>query len=113
MPRVAISADAAPTKVVDAGKRLGAHIRTARKRRRMRQEDLAIKAGMTVQTLRRVEAGSLGTGLGAYVAALWAMGLAGQLASLAAPDTDLEGQTLEAARRGERVRATKVLSSDF
>jgi len=113
MPRIAISADAAPTKVVDAGKRLGAHIRTARKRRRMRQEDLASKAGMTVQTLRRVEAGSLGTGLGAYIAALWAMGLAAQLASLAAPNTDLEGQTLEAARRGERVRATKVLSSDF
>ena len=70
-------------------------------------------AGITVQTLRRVEAGSLGTGLGAYMAVLWALGLDGQLAGLAAPDTDIEGQTLEAAGRGERVRPRQDLSSDF
>jgi len=70
-------------------------------------------AGITVQTLRRVEAGSLGTGVGAYLAALWAMGLDSQVADLASPETDIEGQTLEAAGRGDRVRPDGRLNDEF
>ena len=113
MPRISISEEAAPAKVVAAASRLGKNIRTARKRRRLRQKDLATQAGINVQTLRRVEGGSLGTGIGAYIAALWAMGLEGQIAQLADPATDLEGKTLEAATRGERVRPSDTLPSDF
>jgi transcriptional regulator with XRE-family HTH domain len=113
MPRVAVSKEAAPAKVVTAASRLGQNIRTARKRRRLRQKDLATRAGIDVQTLRRVESGSLGTGIGAYIAVLWAMGLAGDVAQVAAPETDLEGKTLEAATRGERVRPSDTLPSDF
>jgi len=113
MPRVSISEEAAPAKVVAAARRLGKNIGIARKRRRLRQSDLATRAGINVQTLRRVESGSLGTGIGAYIAALWAMGLEHQVAQLADPATDLEGRTLEAATRGERVRPGDTLSSDF
>jgi transcriptional regulator with XRE-family HTH domain len=113
MPRVSISEETAPAKVVAAARRLGANLRTARKRRRLRQADLATQAGITITTLRSVERGALGTGLGAYIAALWAMGLEGQLRQLADPATDLEGQTLEAATRGERVRPSEALPSDF
>lgn len=113
MPRSAISEETAPKKVVAAAKRLGNSIRTARQRRRLRQEDLAAHAGITVPTLRRVESGSLGTGLGAYVATLWALGLDDDLASVAHPAHDMEGQTLEAASRGERVRSTDRLPNDF
>ena len=113
MPRIAVSADLAPGKVVEAANRLGFHIRTARKRRRLRQAELARRAGITVQTLRRVESGSLGTGIGAYLAALWAMGLDSAIGALASPDTDVEGKTLEAARRGKRVRPKKRLDDDF
>ena len=113
MPRVAVSADRAPGKVVEAARRLGDHVRTARMRRRLRQTELASRAGITVQTLQRVEAGSLGTVIGAYLAALWAMGLDSALGDLASPDTDLEGRTLEAARRGERVRHRRRLDDDF
>jgi transcriptional regulator with XRE-family HTH domain len=113
MPRIPVSEETAPAKVVAAARRLGKNIRTARTRRRLRQADLATRAGITIQTLRRVERGSLGTGLGAYIAALWAMGLDGPLAALADPAADLEGRTLEAATRGERVRPSEGLSSDF
>jgi hypothetical protein len=41
------------------------------------------------------------------------MGLAGDVAQVAAPETDLEGKTLEAATRGERVRPSDTLPSDF
>ncbi|MCK5652948.1 MAG: helix-turn-helix domain-containing protein [Gemmatimonadetes bacterium] len=113
MPRIAVSERTAPAAVVRAARRLGSHIKTARKRRRLRQVELARMAGITVQTLRRVETGSLGTGMGAYLAALWAMGLDSQVADLASPEADIEGQTLEAAGRGERVRPSGKLNDEF
>lgn len=113
MARIAVSVDAAPGKVVEAARRLGLNIQTARKRRRLRQAELARRAGITVQTLRRVESGALGTGIGAYLATLWAMGLESDIAALASPDTDVEGQTLEAAMRPKRVRPEKRLDNDF
>lgn len=113
MPRVALAPEAAPAKVTAALERLGRNIRRARKRRQLRQKDLAKHAGITVPTLRRVEGGALGTGAGAYVAVLWALGLESQLMELADPARDLEGQALEAARQGERVRPERTLSSDF
>jgi transcriptional regulator with XRE-family HTH domain len=113
MPRIAISEDMAPARVVAAARRLGMRIQTARKRRHLRQEDLATHAGITVPTLRRVESGSLGTGLGAYVTTLWALGLEADLNEIADPNQDLEGRTLEAAARGERVRYRDTLPNDF
>ena len=113
MPRVAISKEAAPAKVAAAACRLGLNIKTARKRRRLRQVVLARNAGITVQTLRRVENGSLGTGIGAYISTLWAMGIDSALADLASPESDIEGRTLEAADRGERVRSSEDLDNDF
>ena len=113
MARVAITDKAAPAAVVRAARRLGDNIRTARTRRRLRQSDLARRAGITVPTLRRVEQGSLGTGMGAYLAALWAMGLEDQFAGLAAPASDVEGRTLQAADRGERIRLRNELDRDF
>jgi transcriptional regulator with XRE-family HTH domain len=112
MPRRKLNEETAPAAVVEAVAKLGQDIATARVRRQLREEDLATRAGITRATLRRVEAGVLGTGIGAYAAALWALGLHGDLAHLAAPERDLEGQTLEAARRGERVRPPG-LSDDF
>lgn len=113
MPRLALAPETAPAKVTIALERLGRNIRRARKRRQMRQQDLATHAGITVPTLRRVEAGALGTGAGAYVAVLWALGLESQITELADPARDLEGQALEAARQGERVRPERTLSSGF
>ncbi|MEX2540470.1 MAG: helix-turn-helix domain-containing protein [Trueperaceae bacterium] len=113
MPRVAVSQDSAPRKVVAVARRLGSNIRTARLRRQIRQEDLAKQAGITAPTLRKVEEGYLGTGLGAYIATLWALGLEEEVARIADPAHDLEGQTLEAAARGERVRPSDSLSNDF
>jgi transcriptional regulator with XRE-family HTH domain len=113
MPRRNVNEATAPAAVVDAVAKLGQDIATARVRRQLREEDLAAKAGITRTTLRRVEAGGLGTGIGAYTAVLWALGLHGDMADIAAPERDLEGQTLEAARRGARVRLSSELSDEF
>lgn len=113
MPKQNVTEDAAPAAVVEAVRTLGESISIARRRRRLRQTDLAARAGVAPKTLRRVEAGELGTGIGVYAAVLWALGMHGGLAAVASPETDIEGRTLEAARLGERVRPGGGLSDDF
>lgn len=113
MPRQNLNRDAAPAAVQSTVAQLGQSVATARIRRKLREEDLAARAGISRTTLRRIEAGELGTGIGAYAAVLWALGLEGQLATVASPETDIEGQALEAARRGQRVRRGRELSDDF
>ena len=55
--------------------RLGSRIRLARTRRKLRQEDLARQIGRARATVVAIEKGSPKTEIGAYVAALWALGL--------------------------------------
>jgi transcriptional regulator with XRE-family HTH domain len=105
--------DAAPAAVEQAVAKLGANIATARLRRRWRQEDLARKAGLTRPTVIAIEHGKLGTGIGAYVAVLWAMGLHGEIEGVAAPERDLEGRTLEDARLAQRAHPSGSLSDEF
>jgi transcriptional regulator with XRE-family HTH domain len=93
--------------------RLGANIALARKNRRWRQADLAAKAGVDRGVIVRIEEGQLGVGIGSYIAALWALGLERDVADLASPVRDYEGQTLAAARIGKRVRLEADLSDDF
>lgn len=106
-------AHAAPAAVEEAVSRVGRQIAVARLRRGWRQVDLAEKAGITRATLVGIEQGKLGTGFGAYVAVLWALGLEDAVAQLAAPENDAEGLTLEAARLGTRARRPPKLDDDF
>ncbi len=91
-----------PARVVDVATALGRNIAAARKRRRLRQSDVATMAGTTLPTLRAVEAGNIGTGFGAYISVLWVLGLEDSLLSIAGLDSDPEGQVRERAalRRG-------------
>lgn len=94
--------DRAPERVVEVVAAVGRNIALARKRRRLRLADLADKAGITIPTVRAVEAGKVGTSFGAYVAVLWALGLEDGLLPIAALEFDAEGQIRERAalRRG-------------
>lgn len=92
---------------------LGRQIAVARLRRGWRQQDVADKAGITRATLVGIEQGKLGTGIGAYVAVLWALGLHESVAQVASPEQDTEGLTLEAARLPARARRSTALDDDF
>lgn len=114
MPRSNLTEATVPRAVAQSLARLGANIATARKRRGIRQQDLADRAGVTRVTLRRVEVGHPNTGIGAYFATLWAMGLDAEIVNLGSPDRDEEGKTLELGRLGKRVRpAPGALNDDF
>lgn len=102
-----------PRAVVDALAAWGNAIRTARIRRAWRVADLATKAGISESTLQAVERGMPGAGAGAYVSAMWAMGLLGLIQSVADPAADAAGVLLEAQRRKTRVRPATDLDDDF
>ena len=114
MPRPLMFAASAPAAVEEAARTLGARIRLARLRRRVSLRDLAQRAGVNHKTAAAVEAGSLLTGLGAYFALIWALGLERELAQLLDPDHDEEGKQLELARTPNRARAKKgAAAADF
>ena len=103
----------APAAVQGIVARVGANIATARVNRRWRQEDLARRAGLTRGVVIRIEKGHLGVGMGAYVAALRALGLDRGVDELASVARDPEGQALAAGRRAKRVRAAPSTDDDF
>lgn len=105
MPKKPVERDSLPSAVEKAAKALGANISYARRRRGMKQGDLARRADITPVTLRRVERGNPTTAIAAYFTALWALGLEREIANIGAPDRDAEGKTLERARAPERVRS--------
>lgn len=114
MPRQHLDADKTPPTILHTLRRLGENIAQARLRRNLRQEDLARKAGISRPTLSAVEAGRLGTGIGAYAAALWAMDLLDDLELVGSAAVDVEGQGLLEARLASRSRASgSELDDDF
>jgi transcriptional regulator with XRE-family HTH domain len=114
MPRPLQLGTTAPFAVKDGAQRIGDRLRTARKRRRLTLRELAAKAGISYDTARAVEAGNLQTGLGAYLAMLWAMGLDAEIRAFADPDRDDEGKQLEASRAPQRVRHHRAaVDGDF
>ncbi|MEY3522410.1 MAG: hypothetical protein RLZZ177_3125 [Pseudomonadota bacterium] len=95
-----------PFEVTQTSRDLGAHVLTARKRRRMLQSELAQKAGVGEKTIRRLEKGEDGVSLGHVLSVLWALGLLHTAKALAHPETDEHGKTLELARLPSRIRST-------
>jgi len=93
--------------------RLGSRIRLARVRRKLRQEDLARQIGRTRPTVIAIEKGSPTTEIGAYVAALWALGLLQELELVADPGLDRDGQALSFSASDKRVRLRQPLNNKF
>lgn len=107
MPRPLQLNETAPLAVKDGARRIGERLTMARKRRRLTVRELAAKAGISYDTARAVQAGNLQTGLGAYLAVLWAMGLESEIHAFADPERDGEGKQLELTRLPQRVRHSK------
>ena len=93
--------------------RLGSRIRIARLRRKLRQEDLARQIGRTRATVIEVEQGAPTTEIGAYVSALWALGLLQELELVADPGLDRDGQALSFSPVDKRVRLRQPLNNKF
>lgn len=114
MPRHLVFAETAPVAVEEAARTLGSRLRLARMRRRVSLREMAKRAGLNHKTAAAAEAGSLLTGMGAYLALIWTLGLERDLAKLLDPDHDEEGKQLELARTPKRARAKRgSINADF
>lgn len=91
--------------------KLGSDLREARLRRSLPADVVASRAFTTRPTLRRIEAGDPGVGIGIYAAVLQAMGMLDGLGVLADPGSDKTGQLLSADALPKRARIKRRKTS--
>jgi transcriptional regulator with XRE-family HTH domain len=102
-----------PFEVLDTLKMIGNNVKIARIRRRMLQDELAKKCGISRKTLWRLEQGESGASTASLFTVLWALGLLDSAKGIASPDNDEHGKILEAARQHKRIREPNSLDNDF
>ena len=84
---------------------LGREISTARRVRRLSQEDLAQRMGTSLSTVRRMESGYPGTALHAFLRALHVLGRLDDVAKALSTENDALGMDLVREQLPQRVRS--------
>jgi len=97
-----------PLSVKRALAKLGQDIRSARLRRRITTTTMAERAFITRMTLRKVERGDPGVGLGIYATVMFVLGPTPRVADLADSRADEVGLQLEEERLPQRIRSSGV-----
>jgi hypothetical protein len=103
MPKSSAHNDWLPPQAVESLRELGANLAIARTRRKEPLRAWAKRIGISVRTLQRLEDGDPGVGMGVYAAALWLMGRAEALPSLADPALDRGALELDVRQARERL----------
>lgn len=122
MPKTAQALLQLPPATARAIEKLGADLAVARLRRKESLRVWAQRMGVTVATLRRLEAGDPSVGIGIVATALWLIRRDGELSQLAAPEHDLGAIELDVrqamalgtarAQAAERARTLRAPRSD-
>ncbi len=99
--------------VLKIASNLGARIRVARVRRKVRQKDLAVRTGLSRSTIQSIERGETTCSVGAVINVLWTLGLAKELELIADPGLDRDGLSLSIDAAKKRVFIPRKLSNDF
>lgn len=98
---------ALPRPVDRALHRLGQDISTARRVRRLSQEDLAQRIGTSLSTVRRMEHGYPGTALHTFLRALHVLGRLDDVMKVMATENDALGMELVREQLPQRVRTSR------
>lgn len=93
-----------PIPVIKALSKLGQDISDARKRRRIKMELMAQRAGISRGTLAKIEKGDPATSIGGYVLVLFTLGMTNRISDLADANHDLTGRQLEEENLPQRIR---------
>jgi len=88
--------------------RLGSDIKSARLRRGLKMEIVAERAGISRETLAKIQRGDPGVSMGNYAAVIFALGLGTAWMDLASIDQDVAGQALDEQRIPKRARSKKL-----
>ena len=102
-----------PFEVEMAIKRLGTNLRTARLRRNLTLEEVAVRLGAGRHVIARAETGKASTPVAVYVGLLWIYGLLDPFSLLADPAEDKEGLALSLASQRSYARRVEELDNDF
>lgn len=97
-----------PISVRSGMKRLGEALRKARLRRRLKIVTVADRAGISRETLAKIQRGDPGVSMGSYAAVIFALGLGTDWMGLADISADTVGQALDEERIPSRARDTKA-----
>ena len=102
-----------PPEAITSLIRLGENLALARVRRKESQRQWALRLGVSVPTLIRMERGDPSVSAGIYVAALWLMGRAQDLGEIADPIHDLGAleADVRAARQTRSVRSKASIAA--
>ena len=110
MPKSSAHNEFLPPQATQAIAALGHNLALARLRRKESLRSWALRMGVAVRTVQRMEKGDPGVGMGVSALALWTMGRSQDLANMALPEHDMGALDLElqiAQKRG-RVLRTKA-----
>lgn len=88
-------------------KKLGDDIRKARLRRSLKMSVLADRAGISIETLAKIQKGNPGVGMGKYAAVIFGLGLGVNWMTLASIENDTMGRMLDEEKMPKRVRDKK------
>jgi transcriptional regulator with XRE-family HTH domain len=102
-----------PYAIEQSLKKLGANLRTARIRRKLTIAVVAAKIGTGIRAISDAEKGKASTGVGIYLALLWAYDLLEHINNVADPAHDLEGQRLAILREKTRVKNSSILTGEI
>lgn len=102
-----------PEDVLLIVKRLGERIRAARVRRKLRQEDLAARTGLSRSFIQSVERGQAKCFVGGLFNILWTLGLANEIELIADPGLDRDGLSLALSSEKKRVFIPRKLDNEF
>ena len=102
-----------PYPVEQTIRQLGANLRTARLRRNLSIEQVAEKIGAGTRAIRAAEQGKVSTGVGVYIALLWAYDLLSPALELADPGKDETGLSYLGEKERQRARTMNLLDNDF
>ena len=96
-----------PSRVEYVLEKLGNDINCARRRRRISKAVMAQRAGITINTLTKVEEGSAGTSMAAWASILFILGLEENLKDLCDLKNDETGMMLADEELPKRIRSRK------
>jgi transcriptional regulator with XRE-family HTH domain len=92
-----------PLPVQRALKKLGSDLRDARRRRRIQTEVMADRLQVSRPTLRRLERGDPGVGIGSYATALYVLGMVERVGDLADISHDPVGRRIATEDLPQRI----------
>lgn len=93
-------------------KNLGESLKKARLRRRLTMEIVADRAGISRETLSKIQAGDPGVSMGNYASVIFALGFGTEWMGFADFPNDKVGQMLENERLPQRARTKRAQKRD-